>query len=123
MSLSLSLVTKLSILVLVFSVVFGPFLWSLTSPLSHGYVTTHHPASPHSPPSLLLTGQQRETFRREGVLVLRHVMPPSIMEQLGRASDDIVANRYNFDMSHVTCVAGQSTVTCLTSLVLQDSPL
>ena len=121
MSLSLSLVTQLSILV--FSVVFGPFLWSLMSPLSHGYVTTPHPSSPHSPPSLPLTDQQRETFRREGVLVLRDVMPPSIMEQLGRASDDIVANRYNFDMSHVTCVAGQSTVTCLTSLVLQDSPL
>ena len=89
---TLSWLLVLHLVLLTLAVLFGPFFWSLTFPLSHE-VSRPPPASPHTPPSLLLTQHQKETFREEGVLVLRDVMPPHLMEDLGRASDDIVANR------------------------------
>ena len=79
---------------LALTVLLGPFLWCFTFPLTHHQVRTAHPASPHSPPaSVLLSEQEKERFREEGVLVLRQVMPPTIMEALALASDDLATNR------------------------------
>ena len=82
------------LLLLALTVLFGPFLRCFTFPLTHHQVSTPHPASPHSPPaSVILTQQEKEMFREEGVLVLRNVMPPDIMEALAKGSEDIVTNR------------------------------
>ena len=79
---------------LALTVLLGPFLWCFTFPLSHHQARTPHPASPHSPPATaFLSEQEKEMFQEEGVLVLRNVMPPTIMEALARASDDIATNR------------------------------
>ena len=69
-----------------FLLLFGPFLWCFTYPLTHDYIRTDHPPSPHKPPSSYsLTREQVRTFRQEGVLILRQVMPPDLMAKLAIA--------------------------------------
>ena len=84
-----------------FLLLFGPFLWCFTYPLTHDYIRTDHPPSPHKPPSSYkMTREQVRTFRQDGVLILRQVMPPDLMAKLAIASDDIAANRtVHCDMS------------------------
>ena len=84
-----------------FLLLFGPFLWCFTRPLTHDYIKTDHPPSPHKPPSSYrLTQEQVKTFKEDGVLILRQVMPPDLMAKLSMASDDIATNRtVHCDMS------------------------
>ena len=78
----------------IFFIVFGPFLWCFTFPLSHDYVHTPHPESPFSPPSnVKLTSQQIEKYSEDGLLILRNVMPKDIMDKLTTASSDLVTNQ------------------------------
>ena len=62
-------------------------------PLSHDYVETDHPASPHSPPPPPpLSELQLEEFRQEGVTVLRDVLPSNMVRLLQRAVRDLMVN-------------------------------
>ena len=71
-----------------------PFLACFTLPLSHDYVLTPHPSSPHSPPAPPpLTEQHLQEFREEGVTVLRDVLPSNLVQLLQRAVKDLVANK------------------------------
>ena len=71
-----------------------PFLACFRLPLSHDYVLTLHPSSPHSPPAPPpLTEQHLQEFREEGVTVLRDVLPSNLVQLLQRAVKDIVANK------------------------------
>ena len=75
-------------------VLLQPFLACFLLPLSHDYVVTDHPASPHSPPSPPhLTEEQLQEYRDEGVTVLRGVLPASLVSLLQRAVQDLMANQ------------------------------
>ena len=74
-------------------ILFGPFLWCFSHPLSHDYISTPHPESPFSPPeSLHLTTNQIETYQDEGFLILRNVLPKKLLKQLESGADDLAAN-------------------------------
>ena len=65
----MSLVIHISVLsaAILFYSLFGTFLLSFTLPLSHDYVTTPHPCSPHFPPSAPeLSTQIKEAYREQG---------------------------------------------------------
>ena len=70
-----------------------PFLSCFRLPLSHDYVVTDHPPSPHSPPPPpLLTEHHLQEFREEGVTVLREVLPSDLVQLLQRAVRDLMVN-------------------------------
>lgn len=71
-----------------------PFLACFRLPLSHDYVVTDHPPSPHSPPPPPpLTEDQLQEYQEEGVTVLRGVLPPSLVSLLQRAVRDLMTNQ------------------------------
>ena len=70
-----------------------PFLACFTLPLSHHYIVTDHPPSPHSPPAPPpLTEDHHQEYQEEGVTVLRDVLPASLVQLLQRGVRDLVAN-------------------------------
>jgi len=77
-----------------FSILFFPFLLCFTYPPAHDYVFTPHPPSPFSPPTnIKLSDDQVKTYKEDGLLILRNVMPPDIMAKLDTASSDLAANQ------------------------------
>ena len=71
-----------------------PFISCFTLPLSHDYVVTEPPPSPHSPPPPPhLTEEHLREFREEGVTVLREVLPSNLVQLLQRAVRDLMFNK------------------------------
>ena len=80
----------------------GPFLACFLLPLSHTYVRTPHPQSPHTPPvSLVVNQEQIESFKRDGFLVIRKSLSDTIINLLRKGSEDLRTNRtLHCDMSY-----------------------
>jgi hypothetical protein len=52
-----------------------------------------HPPSPYSPPLHRLDHDQVAAFRRDGMLVLRQVLPPDLMRKMEAGGDDLMEGR------------------------------
>ena len=88
-TLLLLLTSLLTVLVFLLS----PVLSSLLLSLSHDYVRTAHPPSPHRPPpARVISRDQLEEFRDQGVTVLREALSGDWMRLLQRAVRDIATN-------------------------------
>ena len=72
----------------------GSFIASFTYPLSHDYVSTPHPTSPHSPPeAATISSKLIETYKKEGTIVLRNLVPDNIIKLLQSGVRDIDRNK------------------------------
>ena len=74
--------------------IFYPFFSSFTLPLSHDYVRTRHPPSPHHPPSdIHISEDQVSSFHEDGFLVVRNVLNSDLIKTLNSASKDVRINK------------------------------
>ena len=81
-------------LIAVLSFIFVPFLSCFLLPLSHDYVKTAHPVSPHKPPSdVNVTDEQVTSFHEDGFLVIQNALSDKIIKLLRAGSKDIRVNR------------------------------
>ena len=72
---------------------FGEFLIVFLYPLSHDYVQSPHPPSPHIPPSFSrLSTDQVDEYKKNGVVVIRNALPKGIIEKIQKGSTDLKTN-------------------------------
>lgn len=94
----MSLRLVFTLLCLVFSTIFlaflGQFCIIFSYPLSHDYISSPHPKSPHSPPKTKeLEPKQITEFEEDGAVIIRKVLPDDIIEKLRRAAEDLKVNQ------------------------------
>ena len=79
---------------IIFYLLFGSFISIFAYPPSHDYVSTSHPPSPHSPPKATnISSHLIEIYKKEGTVVLRNLVPDTIIKLLQSGVRDIEMNK------------------------------
>eukprot|EP00562_Extubocellulus_spinifer_P020648 CAMPEP_0178619004 /NCGR_PEP_ID=MMETSP0698-20121128/4537_1 /TAXON_ID=265572 /ORGANISM="Extubocellulus spinifer, Strain CCMP396" /LENGTH=405 /DNA_ID=CAMNT_0020257919 /DNA_START=206 /DNA_END=1419 /DNA_ORIENTATION=+ len=77
-----------------FGILITPIVHNLSLPPDYPHRKSEHPSiSPHIPPSTYhLSSDQIQSFRRDGMVILRNVLPPDIAHNMDIAGHDLVRN-------------------------------
>jgi Phytanoyl-CoA dioxygenase (PhyH) len=77
----------------VLAILLYPIAHHLSLPPDYPGRVTAHPASPHTPPRFPLPADDIASFRRDGFVVLRGILPADLAAHMVIAGDDLLANR------------------------------
>ena len=89
--LSTILASTAAIIALLCGALVAPIVYNLYAlPTHYEEHTSPHPASPFAPPRYDLPQDDVDAFRRDGLLVLRNVMPDDLVEKLVVAGEDMM---------------------------------
>jgi Phytanoyl-CoA dioxygenase (PhyH) len=77
----------------VLAILLYPIAHHLALPPDYPGRATAHPTSPHTPPRFPLPADDTASFRRDGFVVLRGILPAELAANMVVAGDDLLANR------------------------------